>query len=307
MGIKVSVIIPVYNAEASLAKCLDSIICQSYNSIDILLVDDGSFDSSPQICDNYAEKDERVRVFHKKNGGVSSARNIGLDNARGEWITFIDSDDYISDNYFNCVEDCENDFIIHNFYNYRNGKRCGGIQFETNRVYTSDNLVDFLNQPRTCSIILRGPCSKFYRRSIIGDLRFNEEMKVAEDSCFVFRYVARCRSIEISIPEYYVICDGDVSNEVKYKSSVDYSVRSLLFLLDAFKDLERAHQVGSKNFVSYLGYFKMLSKYEWEKNLKLWYANPQVQVVYDYVWDDMSLSQRIKFVFIKFISKFIPK
>ena len=99
----VSIIVPVYNTEKFLHRCIDSILTQTYTDFELLLIDDGSKDSSGTICDEYAAKDVRVRVFHKENGGVSSARNMGLDNARGEWITFVDSDDWIDDNYLEAL------------------------------------------------------------------------------------------------------------------------------------------------------------------------------------------------------------
>ena len=91
----VSIIVPVYNVEKYLEECLDSIINQTYSDLDVILVDDGSTDSSPDICERYAEKDNRIRVIHKNTGGASSARNIGLDYAQGEYVYFMDSDDYL--------------------------------------------------------------------------------------------------------------------------------------------------------------------------------------------------------------------
>ena len=93
----ISVIVPVYNAEMYLHRCIDSVLAQTYQNFELLLIDDGSKDSSGTICDEYAAKDARVRVFHKEIGGVSSARNVGLDHAQDEWITFVDSDDYIEE------------------------------------------------------------------------------------------------------------------------------------------------------------------------------------------------------------------
>lgn len=92
---KISVIVPVYNTEKYLRRCIDSILAQTFTDFELLLIDDGSKDSSGAICDEYAAKESRVRVFHKDNGGVSSARNMGLDNAKGEWISFVDSDDWV--------------------------------------------------------------------------------------------------------------------------------------------------------------------------------------------------------------------
>ncbi|MBR5282462.1 MAG: glycosyltransferase [Alistipes sp.] len=96
----ISIIVPVYNTEKYLDRCIQSILAQTYTDFELLLVDDGSTDSSGAICDKYAAEDSRVKVFHKENGGVSSARNFGLDKARGEWIGWVDSDDYIAPNMY---------------------------------------------------------------------------------------------------------------------------------------------------------------------------------------------------------------
>ena len=95
----ISVIVPVYNVEKYVARCIRSIINQSYKMLDILLIDDGSTDKSGKICDCFAKHDSRIRVFHKQNGGQGSARNVGLENSKGKYITFVDSDDYVDDDY----------------------------------------------------------------------------------------------------------------------------------------------------------------------------------------------------------------
>ena len=94
----ISIIIPVYNSEVTLRRCLDSVISQSISDWELILIDDGSTDKSGEICEEYASKDKRIKVFYKKNGGVSSARNVGLDNAKGEWIAFVDADDFVRRN-----------------------------------------------------------------------------------------------------------------------------------------------------------------------------------------------------------------
>ncbi len=123
-----SVIVPVYNAEEYLRKCIDSILYQTYSDLELLLINDGSTDSSGAVCDEYARRDDRVRVIHKENGGVSSTRNLGLDLAQGEWITFVDADDWIEhetyEKIFSQIESTEADVCCYDFtmvYPHRTG------------------------------------------------------------------------------------------------------------------------------------------------------------------------------------------
>ena len=115
----ISIIVPIYNVEPYLQRCLDSIINQTYSNLEIILIDDGSSDKSPQICDEYASKDNRITVIHKKNGGLSDARNTGLDNCKGEFISFIDSDDWVEQSYIetllHALEQTNADISIANF------------------------------------------------------------------------------------------------------------------------------------------------------------------------------------------------
>ena len=131
---QVSIIIPVYNSENTLRRCLNSVLAQTFTDFECLLVDDGSTDDSGRICDEYAEKDKRFRVFHKENGGVSSARNVGLDNASGEWITFVDSDDWIEGSFLDSLLNFGNGSLrISNF----NGEVLKDYSYEWYRVDTA--------------------------------------------------------------------------------------------------------------------------------------------------------------------------
>lgn len=122
---KISVIVPVYNAEKYLHRCIDSILNQTFPDFELLLIDDGSKDQSGEICDEYAKKDSRVKVFHKENGGVSSARNVGIDNAVGEYICFCDSDDWVEKTWLLSFFErmCDNDMLITSFNIYENEKK----------------------------------------------------------------------------------------------------------------------------------------------------------------------------------------
>ena len=120
----ISIIVPVYNVENYLPHCLESVLSQTFRDIEILLINDGSTDNSGKICDEYASKDTRIRVFHKEKGGVSSARNMGLDMAIGEWITFVDADDWIDSNMYEELYKeamkSHSDIVLCDFYLYYN-------------------------------------------------------------------------------------------------------------------------------------------------------------------------------------------
>ena len=133
MGKLISIIVPIYKVENYLIRCIESIVCQTYENIEIILVDDGSPDKCPMICDEWAKKDERIKVIHKKNGGLSDARNAGIVIAQGEFLLFVDSDDYIEkDLCESCMNVMDEDIDIVAF-NYRrvydtydeNKKECG--------------------------------------------------------------------------------------------------------------------------------------------------------------------------------------
>lgn len=174
---KISVIIPVYNAEKWLRRCIDSILAQTFTDFELLLVDDGSTDGSPAICDSYATLDPRVRVFHKPNGGVSSARNLGLDNARGVWVTFVDSDDFLSPHSFQSLINHinkETDIIIGDFDFFNN---------ESNEYHHPSliNREQFISEYISSSWIVIWGC--LIRNEILkrNKIRFPEHLRYSED------------------------------------------------------------------------------------------------------------------------------
>lgn len=187
---KISVIIPVYNVEKFLRRCLDSIINQTMNDIEIILIDDGSTDNSGNICDEYAEKDDRIIVIHKENGGVSSARNKGLDIASGEYVTFVDSDDYIDNNmyevlYRNVIEKsvdisaCCYEYIDKNnksLYNKDKIECIGGL-------YTGKSFLELQYKNSNSNIVCICVWNKIYRKDIFRELRFEHTIHEDEIIC----------------------------------------------------------------------------------------------------------------------------
>lgn len=175
----VSIIVPVYNVEKYLKKCLDSIINQTYKNIEILLVDDGSTDNSGIICDEYAKKDPRITVIHKENAGLSEARNTGLDYARGKYISFIDSDDYIEEGMiFYLYHDCkDNNCQIANsnkIWELENGKKIYLCEIENSEIVDTETALKnlLLNDPSVAN--------KLFERCLFDDIRFIKD-KLYED------------------------------------------------------------------------------------------------------------------------------
>lgn len=190
---KISVIIPVYNADKYLSKCIDSVLNQSFTDFELLLVNDGSEDRSGEICDNYAKKDSRIKVFHKENGGVSSARNLGLINACGEWITFVDADDYLIidglQRYINGI-DKNIDLII---CGYNICDESGYLKFSTtaypkNDLIQKDECIEIMFKNAYYNGYLY---NKLFKRSIIEDnkILFNEYIYYNEDRLFCVEYI----------------------------------------------------------------------------------------------------------------------
>ena len=161
-----SIIIPVYKSEATLAQCVDSVLKEAPADSEVILVDDGSPDNCPQICDEYAAKDLRVQVIHKQNGGLSSARNAGLDVATGKYVFFIDSDDYIEKDYFNSMLEKEADIVIGSFCAfYQNGLPDYALDLDS-KYYNSleGYLLDF---HKYFPVTFNTAWGKLYRNDII--------------------------------------------------------------------------------------------------------------------------------------------
>ncbi len=191
---KLSVIVPVYNTEQYLPRCIDSILCQSFTDFELLLINDGSKDSSGTICDEYAEKDSRIRVFHKENGGASSARNLGLEKAKGTWITFIDSDDWIEEDYFQLAFEKNADLYVQN-WSFAYG---GIMEHYRPQFVDGSNYCSFM-QENVHSDTFRTACCSFFKMKIICDnnIRFDIHHRLGEDTLFVMDYYRYARTIQI--------------------------------------------------------------------------------------------------------------
>lgn len=238
----ISVIVPVYNRERTLRKCIDSILSTNYNDIEIIIVDDGSCDDSWHICQEYAAIDSRIITIHKENGGVSSARNVGIEAAHGNWITFVDSDDIILPSHFDIVkiaDELDLAMVGHQFGRYDDGTFIldnyePEINKDPQRLSSQEEVVSWLfgefnpyqHQFFYCH-------DKFFRREIIrlNSICFPEDCTLGEDQVFVCRYLNYCHSLLYSNTPSYVRINW-VQNESGYslggmKRSVDNYLKNI--------------------------------------------------------------------------------
>lgn len=209
----ISIIVPVHKVEKYLRRCVDSILAQTYQNIEVLLIDDGSPDSSGTICDEYAQKDARVRVFHKENGGVSSARNLGLKEAKGEYIGFVDADDYIlHEMYENMIAIIKENHADIAICGYKKEQTDGTFEpyfkKDVDCTFTKKEMIANLltNKYYTCAV-----WSMLFRRNSIDGVEFDINRKHNEDLLFIYEVMKRMQIAAFTSDTYYLYCTNEGS------------------------------------------------------------------------------------------------
>lgn len=226
-GRLVSVIVPVYNVEKYLSRCLKSLTDQVYKSIEIIVVDDGSTDKSSAIAERFAHHDNRIRVFHKRNGGQGSARNVGLDNAKGDYYCFVDSDDWVDKDYVlkmvSCLEANNADIVMCGVERvWDNGTRVRN-KISNNKEYVVPDVHQFLFHASYVS------CDKIYKKELFNNLRYSE-IRTFEDYATIPLVLARAKKI-IGIPDtlYYYFWRVNSTTNVK---KADFNILNAQRLLE---------------------------------------------------------------------------
>ena len=183
----ISIIVPVYNVKQYLSKCIDSIIDQTYKNIEILLIDDGSIDTSERICDEYAKKDDRIIVIHKENGGLSSARNVGLDKANGELVCFVDSDDYLEPDMIeklkHNMKKFDSDISVCNFYNEKKGVSKVKLIKDSSIEFVCSEKEKFINMQNKYNPLMCYAWNKLYKKELFNQVRF------PKDKLYEYNYI----------------------------------------------------------------------------------------------------------------------
>ncbi len=242
----ISVIIPVYNVEKYLHRCLDSVIAQTYQNLEIICVDDGSIDESGRICDQYAVRDARLKVIHQENQGLSAARNRGLDAAEGEYIAFVDSDDYILEGMYKKMLDKLLDYSVDLCvcqwqYEFSDGRQVVKKKNIDPTIYgckTSLEFARFLYMGNYENGVVVAAWNKLYRRALLDKIRF--EGRIHEDDAFNGRIMAKNISVYVMEDQFYVYAqNGDSLTNKPFSANKFFFLDALaerreLFKSDAF-------------------------------------------------------------------------
>ena len=265
MDEKISVIVPVYNVEQYLERCVDSITNQTYKNLEIILVNDGSTDNSGQLCDELAKKDDRIRIIHKRNGGVSETRNLGIRESNGKYITFIDSDDVVSvkmveELYSNLLKndaDISVGNVIHN-YNINN------IYFDgSNNDILLWNNEEALKEFLKAKITSFYPVAKLFKKNIILDLEFNVDFKLAEDAMFITEILLE-KDVKVvySFKDVYAYCHRSESATTSINSNTVFDTIKVYGIIlpkieKKYPDLKR-YVVLRKNWANFEVFDKLI-------------------------------------------------
>lgn len=240
---KISIIVPVYNVEKYVEKCIQSLINQSYKNIEIILVDDGSNDRSNKILDEYAKVDSRILTIHQKNKGVSAARNAGLKVATGEYVGFVDPDDYVDYQMYETmlkkIELNMSDLAVCGFSKVTELSDKEEIFEIKDELLSPKKCVEDLFDFRGGYAIKPSVWNKLFRRDKIGDLKFDENIGISEDLKFVVQYILKCNSIVYVKQAFYknLQRDGSITRSKGKAAQIIKTVEIDNFVYDEIKKI----------------------------------------------------------------------
>ena len=248
----ISIIIPIYNVEKYLEKCLDSILNQTYKNLEIILIDDGSTDNSPNICNSYCEKDKRIKIIHKNNEGVSSARNKGIELSKGKYIVFIDSDDYVSNEHIEVLYDCiisnNVDLVISNLIDISEDEIILNNEEKESFLMNKDQcLKELLSEDNFYHLC----CGNIYRKDLLEKIRFNCKYRIAEDLDFLYRYIKQISSAYFLSKNtyYYLKREGSATNSI-YSEKWNDELKICNFIISEMVELENNfHKYAKRKYI----------------------------------------------------------
>lgn len=279
----ISVIVPVYNVEKYIENCITSIINQTYQNLEIILVDDGSTDFSGIICDKYSEIDNRIKVLHKKNGGVASARNLGLEVSTGEWVAFVDSDDYIEEKmyeklYNNAIKSCSEISMCTLKYKKLDNTIINPFKsfYDTKGIKSSLDLLSNIYETDYTNSLCISFCTKIYRRHIFDSIKFREGI-IYEDDDLSPKILIKDYKICILDEPLYIYVQND-----KSLTNSRFSEKNFCFLLILHERIELFIKEYQKNLSikTIEIYFNILIEYYFKALNNGMLTSPEVYIEY---------------------------
>lgn len=291
----ISVIVPVYNTEQYVGQCIESVLVSTYKEFELILINDGSTDLSPQVCKRYSKKDRRVKFIDQKHMGVSAARNRGLEESRGKWIVFVDSDDRISSDFLGAVAQKRferSDLLLFDFAAHVKCKRRYAVKGtahssaiyhykKADRAELIRHLLDMRQLVRGGNMSLCSPCAKAYRKSVIDCylIRFPADIAIYEDRIFNIEFLSKARSCTyIQRPVYYVNNRPDsamhtfhidyLQNDIRYQGLLAAALRREKLLMLAEREYCNSVLTNMAD-VLIRGIFNPHSERTYEENLRL--------------------------------------
>lgn len=242
---KVSIIIPVYNTGNKLCRCLDSVLAQSYQNFECIVVDDGCTDDSASIIEKYAGKDTRIKAIHKNNGGVSSARNSALRIAGGEWLVFVDSDDSLMPDHIASLMDAATDDVdlVMTGFRFMHPDKTTEHGYNIGKYIGIESIRKFISE--TEFLRFQVPWDRTYRNK--KNLFFDEKLSLGEDRLFCYQYLLNCKGIA-TIGKITYIHDGTDDTTLSYRTyPSSMNKHRLSVFKDAISDLNNHLEIGRKN------------------------------------------------------------
>ncbi|MEB6548866.1 glycosyltransferase [Heyndrickxia sporothermodurans] len=273
----ISIIIPVYNAEKTLSKCLDSVKNQTYQNLEIILVNDGSSDQSGLICDEYSRKDDRFTIIHKKNGGVSSARNAALRIANGKYIGFVDPDDWIEpcmfEKLYKLIVEHHADMSICGYFKEKeDGKLLNNITESHTICYNQHEALDVILDSESVKGYL---WNKLYSIDVIraNNIMFNEEIHFCEDLLFNCQYILNSKTIiNDTTPYYHYIIHENNASQSQFSLKKLTSLNALEIIINLLNGTESVDSTKFKNYYMHMNISLLMNamqKKKCNKNLRV--------------------------------------
>ena len=304
MALLLSVIVPVYNVENYLPTCIDSIVSQTFSDIELILVDDGSKDSSGAICDEYALKDNRIKVIHSKNAGVAEARNVGLNNSSAPYITFIDSDDYVPLNYLETLvnEMDDVDFLVAEHVKCKRNEINSVIIHSIRQRVAICHEDDFQNLfPVIDNGFLGQPYAKIFSRKILNEHNIRFRKIQSEDEIFVFDYLQYAKSIKkIDYKGYYYIQN---ENSLSQRHTTLTEMNWIYLMEGFYSQLDAKYHIFKNVEYFYLFKTRMFMRFYWFL-LKGYYHDTYVEKEDRFArWNTVSQNKLLKNSSVFFIIK----